>query len=152
MIDRIIKQRQVRRVTENEKAMQFVRFCIVGGICFVISTAIFHIVNSFTPLGRSISVTLAYFLSLAVNYILSVKWTFKVRASKGNAAGIVCAHILNYGFQQLLMYLFVVVAGISFFWHGQDVGSTLAFIITNIITSITNFFVIRFVVKKTSKN
>ena len=131
--------------------MQFIRFCIVGGICFVISTVIFHFVNSFTPLGRSISVTLAYFFSLMVNYILSVRWTFKVKASKGNATGIICAHLLNYCFQQLLMYIFVVVLGITFLWHGQDVGSTLSFIMTNVITAITNFFVIRFVVNKTSR-
>ena len=117
---------------------EFVRFCIVGGICSVIDWAIFYGVRTFA--SYLIAVISGYCLSLIVNYFLTVYWTFQQKANKKNAVGIVGAHMFNLFCVRLgLMTLFVEVVG----WP-----DSIAYIPTFAISVVTNFCIVKYIVTK----
>ena len=147
---RVTENRHVRKVTQNKEAMQFIRFCIVGGTCAVIDAVIFYIVlhicnfyhvQVFAP--YQIALVSGYVISLCVNYYLTVRWTFRVSASKRNAAGIVMAHMFNLFVVRMgLMWIFVDTLGIPDKW---------AYLPMAVISAITNYLVVKFAVNKTSR-
>lgn len=127
-----------QRYKHNLQLREFVRFCIVGGFCTFLDAAIFYTVRKFAP--YQISLVSGYILSLIVNYFLTVYWTFNTKASIKNAIGVVSAHIFNlFVIRMGLMWIFVNRTGIT---------DRVAYIPTLIISVITNFLIIRFVIKK----
>lgn len=122
----------------HKSIQEFVRFCIVGGICTVIDATIYYTVLQFAP--YQIAVISGYCLSLIVNYFLTVYWTFQQKASKKNAIGIIGAHMFNLFVVRLgLMYLFVDILGWTDTW---------AYLPTFAISMVTNFIIIKFIVSK----
>lgn len=124
--------------SKEETIHELFRFCIVGGLCTFIDIAVFYIVRRYTT--YQIALISGYCLSLLLNYYLTIFWTFKKKASKSNAIGIIVAHLFN---------LFVVRMGLMFvFVRWFMIIDQIAIVPTLIISTITNFFIIRFVVKK----
>lgn len=117
---------------------EFVRFCVVGGICTLLDMAIFYAVRLFAP--YQVALVSGYCLSLVVNYFLTVRWTFKTKSTVKNAIGVVGAHLFN---------LFVVRMGLMFvFVTMLSVPDNIAYLPTLVISVVANFLVIRLVVSK----
>ena len=117
---------------------QFLRFCIVGIICTGLDAGIFFIVRQFVP--YQIALVSGYLLSLVVNYILTVYWTFSSRATVKNALGVVAAHLVNLFVVRMgLMYLFVERVGMA---------DSVAYFPTLAISVVINFIMIKTVVEK----
>jgi putative flippase GtrA len=133
---------KVKKIINHNETRQFVRFCIVGGICAMIDAAVFYIVRLFAP--YQIALVSGYLISLSVNYFLTVYWTFKTTPSAQNLVGIIGAHLFNLFVVRMgLMYLFVEVFGLA---------DSIAYIPMAIISAVTNFLVIRTVVNRSKKS
>lgn len=121
----------------RRKKDEFLRFCIVGFLCTLLDVIIFYASNFM--FSYQISLMCGYLISLILNYYLTIHWTFKSKSNLKNAVGIILAHFFN---------LFVVRMGLMFlFVNICEASNIVAYIPTLIISVITNFLIIRFVVK-----
>lgn len=128
----------VKEWLSHDAVKELIRFCIVGVVCTLLDSAIFYMVRLFAP--YQVALVSGYLLSLIANYFLTVYWTFKTKPSKGNAIGIVAAHLFNLFVVRMgLMYCFVELMGIS---------DKIAYIPTLLISVITNFIIIKFIVNR----
>lgn len=117
---------------------EFIRFCIVGSLATIIDAIIFYIVNQFCI--YHVALMSGYILSLIFNYYMTVYWTFRQKHTIKNAIGVILAHMIN---------LFVVRMGLMFiFVSVLYLSDQIAYIPTLLISMVTNFFVVRFVVKQ----
>lgn len=125
----------------DPKVGEFIRFCIVGVIATALDAGIFYLVRMFA--SYQIALVSGYCLSLTVNYLLTIYWTFKKKPSTSNLVGVIAAHMFNlFVVRMSLMWIFVDVAGIP---------DRIAYVPTLLISMVTNFLVVRFAVNKTEK-
>ena len=128
---------RIKAFLSKDEMRQFIRFCIVGGICALIDAAVFYAVRLIAP--YQVALVSGYVISLSVNYLLTVYWTFRTRSSVRNLVGIVGAHMFNLFVVRMgLMYLFVELIGLS---------DSIAYLPMAAISAVTNYLVIRTVVK-----
>ena len=128
---------KIKEFLREKETQQFIRFCIVGGTCAMIDAAVFYVVRLLAP--YQVALISGYLISLCVNYLLTVYWTFQTQSSVLNLIGIVGAHMFNLFIVRMgLMLLFVE-------WIGLP--DSIAYIPMAIISAITNYLVIRTVVK-----
>lgn len=133
--------RKAKDIINHNETRQFIRFCIVGGMCALIDAAIFYIVRLFAP--YQVALVSGYLISLCVNYFLTIYWTFKTSPSAHNFVGIIGAHMFNLFVVRMgLMWLFVE------FFEWKD---SIAYIPMAIISAVANYIVIRTVVKLSKK-
>lgn len=117
---------------------EFFKFCAVGTICTAIDTSIFYIVRQFAP--YQVAMTTGYCLSLIVNYMLNIRWTFKKKPSVANAVAIITAHLINLFIVRMgLMWIFVNIIGLD---------DKIAYLPTLAISIVINFLMIKFAVNK----
>lgn len=132
------KMKAIEIYQNNKEVQEFLRFCIVGGLCTVLDAGIFYLVRGFAP--YQVALVCGYVLSLVVNYFLTVYWTFQKKANARNAIGIVAAHLFNLFVVRMgLMWLFVDVLTID---------DKVAYVPTLLISVVTNFLIVKGVVKK----
>ena len=116
---------------------EFIRFCIVGGVCTGIDAGIFYLVRLFAP--YQVALVCGYLFSLIVNYFLTIYWTFRTKPTMSNAVGVVAAHLFN---------LFVVRMGLMvMFVEYLSIPDKWAYIPTLIISVITNFLIVKLAIK-----
>lgn len=134
--------RSIKEIYNSDpKLGEFLRFCIVGEIATALDAGIFYLVRLFA--SYQIALVSGYCLSLIVNYLLTIYWTFKKKPTTGNLVGVIAAHMFNlFVVRMSLMWLFVNMAGIP---------DRIAYIPTLLISMVTNFLVVRFAVNKTEK-
>ncbi len=118
------------------KIGEIFRFGITG-VVSTLATYLFYYIFLYW-FNPTISFTIAYLIAMAVNYIMTTNYTFKVKANKKNAAGFVVSNVINY----LLCTLFLNF----FIWIG--VSEKLAPIPMYVICIPINFMIVRFVMKK----
>ncbi|MBR5395214.1 MAG: GtrA family protein [Bacteroidaceae bacterium] len=132
---------KIKALLSQKEMQQFIRFCIVGGTCALIDAAIFYVVRLFAP--YQVALVSGYLISLCVNYLLTVYWTFRTESSVLNLVGIVGAHMFNLFVVRMgLMMLFVEILGLK---------DSIAYLPMAVISAITNYLVIRTVVKYSKK-
>ena len=115
---------------------EFVRFGITGILSTAITYGLYYLLILW--LNPSVSFSLGYFVAFVVNYIMTVNFTFKVKASKKNAIGFVISNIINYGFSIAILN--------GFLWLGMT--KQMAPIPTMLLAAVCNFFIVRFVMKR----
>ena len=122
----------------NERTMEFVRFCMVGALCTAIDAGLFYIIK--LVFCYQVALSIAYIVSLIINYYLTTFWTFKVKPSKKNFIGIVSVHLFN---------LFVVRMGLMWlFVSYYQLSENLAYIPTLMLSVMVTFVLIRIIAKK----
>ncbi len=133
---------KVKKIINHNETRQFIRFCIVGGICFLIDAAVYYVARLFLP--YQIALISSYLISLCFNYFLTIYWTFKTSPSVQNLVGVVGAHLFN---------LFVVREGLMwFFVEVLRWDDSIAYLPMATISAVTNFLVIRTVVNRSKKS
>ncbi|MBO7069159.1 MAG: GtrA family protein [Bacteroidaceae bacterium] len=121
---------------------QFIRFCVVGGICAIIDAVVYYVVDLFTP--YQVALISGYLISFCINYFLTINWTFKTVPSVRNFEGFVGAHMFNLFVVRMgLMWLFVEKIGMD---------DTIAYIPMAFISAISNFLVVRAVINFSKKD
>lgn len=117
--------------------MEFVRFCMVGALCTAIDAGLFYIIK--LVFCYQVALSIAYIVSLIINYYLTTFWTFKVKPSKKNFIGIVSVHLFN---------LFVVRMGLMWFFISYcHLSENLAYIPTLMLSVMVTFVLIRIIAK-----
>jgi len=131
-------RRLINRYDKSE-IKELIRFCIVGGICTGIDAGVFYMTCQW--LGYRLAMIGGFAISLSLNYLLNIYWSFNAKPSVRNALYIVAAHCFNIFIVRMsLMWLFIETANIP---------DHIAYIPTLIISIITNFIIIRFIIKNT---
>lgn len=152
--------KKIKSLKENQKLLEFVKFCIVGGISTGIDACIFFTVKQFTIYQialvsgyaisfisgltdaqlTAIALVSGYTISFIANYFMTVLWTFKSKPNKKNAIGVLAAHLINLFVVRFgLMYLFVEIC---------KMDSNIAYIPTLLISIVASFILVRLAVKK----
>lgn len=89
----------------DKRLSEALRFVITGVISTVVTYAVYYLCLSFT--NPSVAFLIGYIAALIVNYILSVKFTFKVRASAKNGIGFIVSNVINFFLCELVLNLFI---------------------------------------------
>lgn len=112
------------------------RFAIVGIVATVVLYATYWL--SLKILHPSLAYSLAYLCAFIVNYLLTTSFTFKVNKSVKNGVGFIISNVINYLVSMALLNLFL--------WLG--LSNELAPIPTILLATISNFLIVRLVMKQ----
>lgn len=125
----------------NKKQQEFIRFCIVGAVCTMLDALIYYTLR--TMISYQVALICGYVLSLAVNCLLTIRWTLQTLPNKTNIIGVMTAHLFN---------LFVMRMGMMWLFTKQfELDDRLAYIPTLAISIGTNFILIRFIIHALNK-
>lgn len=123
---------------EHPRYAEFLKYCVVGIISTCTDCSIFYVVRMFTTYQKAL--VSGYILSLILNYLLTVYWTFSTHPSSTNLIGIIASHLFNlFVVRMSLMHIFIDV---------MQMPDNIAYIPTLLISIVTNFLIIRFVVHR----
>ena len=135
-------------ILSNPKTLEFVRFCIVGGIAMGLHYAIYLALLWMMGMDWSASrgadwrATLAYSIgyavALIVNMLLTAWYTFKEKLSVERGGGFLLSHAINYVLEIGLLNLFLAM-------HFAEWLSPLLVLL---ISVPVNFLMVRFAFKK----
>ena len=98
--------------------LELFRFCIVGGISFLLEYALLFCLTEFAGLYYLYSSAVAFVISLTVNYWLCLKFVFKVKKKQTpkQATIFIGSSVVGLGLNQLCMWIFVELCGIYYMW------------------------------------
>ena len=105
-----------KKVTENQRLMEIIRFVFTGGVSFLVEYGILYGLTEFVHLHYQISSAIGFTVSVIVNYLLCVVWVFQGARHQTRKAQILflLSSLVGLGLNQLLMWLFVDVALIHY--------------------------------------
>lgn len=133
----VVGKLMINELKNSKRLAEFIRFCAVGALCTFIDAAIFYTVGLFAC--YQLALVSGYCLSLVINYFLTIYWTFKVKPTKKNLAGLVGAHLFN---------LFVIRMGCMWlFIHMIGFTENVAYVPTLLISIVLNFMLVKWVVE-----
>ena len=95
----------------NERLVEFVRFCFVGGLSLIVDCAILYGLTDFFGVHYLYSAAISFTVSVIFNYWLCVKYVFKnARHQTPKQATIfIGSSIVGLGLNQLCMWFFVEI-------------------------------------------
>lgn len=138
---------------EKKSLMEGLRFLATGGVCFLVELAALVLLRDKLGLDTLLATPIAFLISVALNYLLCVKWVFSGAKDQGRAAqaGFLATSIMGLVLNELLMYLF----RLSF---GEDgtvltvMGFTVTMymvnkILSTAIVTVWNYFTKRAILK-----
>ena len=96
---------------KREKFLEFVRFCIVGGLSLLVDMGVLFGLTEFAGVNYFHSAGISFTISVIFNYWLCVKFVFKVRQKQTpkQATIFIGSSIVGLGLNQLCMWFFVEV-------------------------------------------
>ena len=127
---------KVQNLISKLLKVEFIRFGIVGVIATAIHYGLYLLLKEL--IGLNVAYTIGYLISLACNFLLSARFTFKADASVRKGIGFIASHVVNYFLHMLLLNLFIR-AGIA---------SGTAPIFVYCIAIPVNFLLVRFVFRR----
>lgn len=120
----------------NQKYYELIRFAIVGIFAtFVLYITYWIVLHWLNP---TISYSIGYLVAFIVNYLLTTSFTFKVKKSFRNGMGFVVSNVINY---------FVSIGLLNLFFH-LGLNYRMAPIVTVLLATLSNFVIVRLVMKK----
>lgn len=127
---------KLRHLLSRLLGMEFVRFAIVGGIATAIHYGIYLLLKLI--ISVNLAYTAGYLISLACNFFLTAKVTFRTGVSPLRGAGFAASHAVNYLLHMLLLNLFIRLG----------VPSSLAPVPVYCIAIPVNFILVRTVFRR----
>ena len=118
------------------KYKEMFRFVITGGISTIVTYVIYYACLSFT--NPTIAFLIGYVVAFVVNYLLTITFTFQVKASAKNGLGFIVTNIINFFLCELVLNIFIYI-GVSKQWAPIPMYAVCVPI---------NFIFVRFVMKK----
>lgn len=100
----------------QDRAAEVLRFCIVGGVSFVIDYSLLYMCTEFAGITYLYSSAIAFTTSVIINYWLCLIFVFKnkQKQSSRQKALFIGSSIVGLGLNQLCMYGFVEILGIYY--------------------------------------
>ena len=121
------------RTARNE----VLRFALVGLCSVVLQYLAYYLLLFF--LNPYIALPCSYLISLAFNFYLTTRFTFKVKASKKRGIGFLFSHLVNFLLQFVLLHVFM---------HCLQLPKQWALIPVLAVCVPVNFLLVRYFVKK----
>ena len=128
----------IKRLKNNQKLLEFVRFVMVGVGAKGLNYFIYLIIEYVFHLDYNLAYTIGYIISFFFNFLASTFFTFKAEASTKNGIKFAGAHLINYFLLILLLNLFIFI----------NIPSEIAPIFVFPVAIVINFFMVRFALKK----
>lgn len=116
----------------KDQFKEIIRFCIVGGISFLVDYGLLYICTEFVGLYYLWSSAVSFTISVIFNYWLCVAYVFKgiKKQSRKQATLFIGSSIVGLGLNQICMWLFVELVGMYYM---------LAKIFATVIVTIWNY-------------
>ena len=138
----------------NEKIKETLRFVITGGFCFLVEFVCLVLLRDTVGLDTLIATPIAFLISVAVNYLLCVRWVFTGAKDQDAAgkAGFLITSVMGLLLNELLMLLFRVIFG-----EDAVILSVFSFTVTmymvnkavaTLIVMVWNYFTKRAILQK----
>lgn len=120
----------------KERFMEIIRFCIVGGLSFLLDFALLYICTEYGGIDYFYSAAIAFTVSVIFNYWLCVLFVFKFagQQTKKQATLFIGSSLAGLAINQLCMWIFVEKFGI---WY------MIAKVLATIIVTFWNYVVKR---------
>ncbi|MBQ7453459.1 MAG: GtrA family protein [Selenomonadaceae bacterium] len=124
----------------RERFSELVRFCIVGGLSFLVDYSLLYVLTEYCGIYYLYSSAISFGVSVVFNYWLCVTYVFKDagKQTKRQAAIFLITGIMGLALNQLCMWFFVAV--VSFHYM-------LAKIFATAIVTVWNYFTKRMAVR-----
>ena len=126
----------IKTIISQPKFREVIRFGIVGGIATVLQVLIYWLLAP--RLNHNLALVISYVISLAVNFLLTVYFTFQVKPTARKGMGFLASHAVNLTLQFLLLNLFIRLG----------VDRQLAIVPVLAVCIPINFLLVRLSVKK----
>ena len=95
----------IKTIISQPKFREVIRFGIVGGIATVLQVFIYWLLAP--RLNHNLALIISYVVSLVVNFLLTVYFTFQVKPTARTGVGFLASHAVNFTLQFLLLNLFI---------------------------------------------
>lgn len=115
--------------------LQIIKFVGVGGLCFIIDFAVLLLLVDYAHIHYLLSAALAFFISVVVNYILSILFVFHVDPAHNKRRSFwifLFSSIVGLALTELLMWIGVDCIHLNFLF--VKVGATAVVMVYNFIT------------------
>ena len=92
----------------NRLGIQLIRFGLIGVLCFLIDYGIMILLTVICQINYLFSSGISFCVSVSVNYLLSIRFVFKVKETKKGTSGFVSFVVLSITgllLTELLMWL-----------------------------------------------
>ena len=114
--------------------MRFARFAVVGGVCFLLTVAVFTLLDTSSVHYLAASV-MGYAAGMVVGFTLNRLWTFEAGAGSATRQGVRFVATSALGIMLNVVLLKLLVAGLSFAKTPAEVVSVL---LTSPVTFLVN--------------
>ena len=100
----------------HERIMEIIRFCLVGGLSFLLDYSILFALTEYAGVYYLYSSAISFSISVVFNYWLCVVYVFKdaQKQTKKQAIIFFSTGVIGLGLNQFCMWFFVAVAGIHY--------------------------------------
>ena len=124
----------------RDRFMEVVRFCIVGGLSFLVDYSLLFALTEFAGIYYLYSSAISFGVSVVFNYWLCVKYVFKGagKQTRRQAAIFFVTGVMGLGLNQLCMWFFVAVVSLHYM---------LAKIFATAIVTVWNYFTKRMAIR-----
>ena len=124
----------------HERFMEVVRFCIVGGLSFLVDYSLLYALTEWAGIYYLYSSAISFGVSVVFNYWLCVAYVFKGagKQTARQATIFLVTGIMGLALNQLCMWFFVAIAGLHYM---------LAKIFATAIVTIWNYFTKRMAIR-----
>lgn len=122
--------------------LQIIKFCAVGGICFVIDYLLLVLLTELLKLNVITSSAISFTFSTVINYILNALFVFKTGNKKNKSKEFIAfllISLLGLGINQAVMVLFV---------NKLNVYYTVSKIISAVIVTAYNYVAKKYIFEK----
>ena len=130
----------IQEIKNNEKIMQFIRFCIIGTIAAAVHYGIYYLMLFWAE--ENISYITGYLISFVGNFYLTSYFTFRTIPTIKKFLGFACSHGINFGLHIVLFN--------AFLWLG--IHRLVAPPLVMIVAMLVQFTILRFIFTPKSKN
>ena len=136
----------------NSRLKEILKFAVTGGVCFLIELAALIALRDGAGLDTLVATPIAFLISVAVNYLICIRWVFPGAADSGSAKfWFLVSSLIGLGLNWLLMYLFRIVLGedqvlltlFGFRVTGYMFNKTLA----TLLVMVFNYFAKRWILR-----
>ena len=100
-------------MASKSKLWETLRFVITGGVCFAVEFVCLVLLRDRLGLDTLIATPIAFLISVALNYLLCVRWVFTgaQEQSAAGKAGFLITSVMGLALNELFMLLFRLLLG-----------------------------------------
>lgn len=131
---------KIRTFIKGDRFAEIFRFCITGGVSFLVDYGILILLKEFFDINYLIASGISFTVSVIVNYFMCVLWVFDAKGTDGKSVAIfIGSSVIGLILNQILMWILVDLLGVFYM---------IAKIITTLLVMFWNYVAKRKAVSK----